>query len=180
MMTLEEQLQIHNERVRLFRGLKYPGTNCLKYAREIRTFVSQNKIHSLLDYGAGQGEQYTQGFDKLIGIPKADIDLFDIGVPSHNKLPKNIYDCVLISDVVQYIPEDIFELEFNKIYGRGKTVFAIVDLNSTDPNAAVKGKPVEWWDEVFCSFPHLTQVIYYGSTVRTSGVRKYHGGARIG
>jgi len=179
-LSLDQQIQLFNERVRLFRGLKYPGTNCLKYAREIRAFISQNQVRTLLDYGAGQGEQYGQDFAKLIGLPRTDIDVYDIGVPRHNKLPNNIYDCVLLVDVLQYVPEEIFELEFNKIYSRARKVFAVVDLNSSDPNATVKGKSAAWWDEAFCSFPQMSHVIYYGSTMRESGVRTYHGGSRIG
>lgn len=183
-MTTEEEIrELHNQQIRLYRGLKYPGTNCLAYAKEIRTFVSQNKIRTLLDYGAGQGEQYNEKnqFHKLIGLPRQDIDLYDIGVRTHDKLPANIYDCVLSVDVFQYIPESLFEYEFNRIYSRAKTVFAVVNLCPSDSAVpSLVTRPTSWWDEVFCSFPQMSRVIYYGSTIKENGVRIYHGNTRIG
>lgn len=182
MTTPEAIRELHNEQVRLFRSLSYPGTKCIKYAREIRTFIAQHKIHTLLDYGCGVGDQYNDNhkFDKLIGLPKSDIDLYDIGVRAHDKLPNNIYDCVLAVDVFHYIPEELFEYEFNRIYSRARTVFAVVNLSPIDDNAPTIAKPIKWWDEVFCSFPHLTHVIYHGSRMKESGVKVYHGGTHTG
>ena len=183
MMTEEETRELHNQQVRLFRGLnpKHPGTNCLKYAREIRAFVAQNKIRTLLDYGAGAGEQYNEKnkFHELIGLPRRDIDLYDIGVRSHDKLPNNIYDCILAVDVFNYIPEALFEYEFNRIYSRARSVFAVVNLKPTD-ELAVTRQSSAWWDDVFSSFPQPSTVIYYGSLLKDNGVRKYSGGSRIG
>jgi hypothetical protein len=182
-MTPEETTkELYNHEVRRFRGLpKYPGTNCLAYGHEIRKFVSQNAIHNMLDYGAGQGIQYNDKhkFHDVIGIPRQDIDLFDIAARAHDKLPSNIYDCVLLVDVLNYIPEDLFEYEFNRIYSRAHKVFAVVNLKPTDEHAVTR-RPIEWWDEVFTSFTQPTKVIYYGSPLKDNGMRTYYGGARTG
>lgn len=182
-MTPEETTkELYNHQVRLFRGLpKYPGTNCLAYGQEIRKFVSQNSIRTMLDYGAGQGIQYNDKhkFHDVIGIPRQDIDLYDIAIRTHDKLPSNVYDCVLAVDVFNYIPENLFEYEFNRIYSRAHKVFAVVNLKPTDEYAVTR-RPIEWWHEVFTSFPQPTNVIYYGSALKNNGICKYANGSRIG
>ena len=180
-MTEEETKELHNQQVRIFRDVKHPGTNCLAYGREIRTFLSENHVHSLLDYGAGLGEQYNDKnkFHNIIGLPRVDIDLYDIGVRTHDKLPKNIYDCVLAVDVLNYVPEALFEFELNQLYSRAGCVFAVVNLRPMDP-LAVTRRPAAWWDDVFCSFPVRTKVIYHGSSLKENGVRTYLNGSRIG
>ena len=179
-MTAEETRELHNQQVRIFRDVKHPGTNCLTYGREIRTFFSEHNVHSMLDYGSGMGEQYNgkNNFHNVIGLPRVDIDLYDIGVRTHDKLPKNIYDCVLAVDVLNYVPEALFEFELNQLYSRACNVFAVVNLRPTDP-LAVTRRPSAWWDEVFCSFHVKSRVIYYGSTLKDNGVRTYFNGSRI-
>jgi len=184
-MTAEKIRELYDHQVRLFRSLtpKHPGTNCLKYAGKIRAFVSQNNVHTLLDYGSGAGEQYNEQnqFHKLINVPREDIDLYDIGIRSYDKLPNNIYDCVLAVDVFNYIPETLFEYEFNRLYSRTRSVFAVVNLRPTDPLAVTRRSSAEWWDDVFNSFSQPTTVVFNKSSyIKDADIRMYRGGSRIG
>lgn len=176
---MDELRELQNERLRLFRGVKHPGTNCLQYTPEIRSFIHKQKIHSLLDFGCGEGLQYDKDFANLIGLPRVDIDLYDIGSKKNFKLPNHVYDGVIAIDVFQYIPEALFEREFNELYHRTRNIFAVVNCQPSDENSVTHRNP-QWWDDVFTSFKQYTEVIYYGKGKNENTKRIYHGGSRIG
>lgn len=169
-----------NEQIRIFRKLTYPGTNCLAYAKDIRSWIQKNKIKTLLDYGCGEGLQYEKKFSDLIGLNKLDIDLYDIGSNKYGKLSNSIYEGILAIDVFQYIPENLLEYELNELYSRlNGHLFVVIDVSGSDQKTSTLSYDPAWWDEVFTSFPHQAEVIYHSGSRKQNGKRVYKNCTRI-
>ena len=168
---------IQRERVKLWRKNIQDGTDCLEYHRDIKTWVKERKITTLLDYGSGKGLQYEKGFHNLIGVRREDIDLYDIGSTTNGKLPLVIYEGIIAVNVFNYLPDDFIEEDLIELFRRGGDIFAVIPLNSQDP-LSLQNRSQQWWDEVFESFDNHSTVIYYNGRKRTKKV--FHGSTRIG
>lgn len=168
---------IQRERVKFWRKNIHDGTNCIKHYKEINGWVKRRNVTTLLDYGCGKGLQYKEKFDKLIGVPREDIDLYDIGSVSHGKLPMAIYEGIIAIDVFNYISEQFLEHDMIELFRRGGSLFVTIPLDSKDPHS-ITNRPISWWDDVFMSFPNYAEVTYYSRKKTTK--RIFDDGARIG
>ena len=159
------------ERVKYWRKNIHDGTDCIQYYKDIKKWVSERNIKTLLDYGCGRGLQYDKNFDKLIGVPREDIDLYDIGSTTHGKLPLVIYEGIIAINVFNYITDEFIEQDLIELFRRGGDLFVTIPLDDAE-------RPMSWWDEIFESFDNHATVIYYKNNRKT--LKVFHGSSRIG
>ena len=113
--------------------------------------IEKTKSKTLLDYGCGQGKQYTEdNVHKKYNFPMPT--LYDPAVESYSNLPDEMFDGIISTDVLEHIPEVVlpstFEYMFNHatkfLYLKIATKVACVVLPNGE-NAHVTIKPYRWW-----------------------------------
>jgi len=82
---------------------KYPGNSYKHQHPDIAQCVVKYGATSMLDYGCGKGNQWTNSqFWKEWGFMP---HLYDPAVPQYNKLPTQTFDAIISTDVFEHIPE---------------------------------------------------------------------------
>ena len=151
-MNIEQYKEYHtNKNV-------YPGNSFGNGYIHITDLIRDTKSKTLLDYGCGKALQY---FDKKLhrpwgtGIPT----LYDPAVTSYNRLPKENFDGIFSTDVMEHIPEEYIPSVFNYIFSHAqKFVFLGISTrlaNTILPNgqnAHCTVKPIQWWSEMVCRY----------------------------
>ena len=132
---------------------KYVGDSFKHQQPYITALINETKSRTLLDYGCGKGEQYLKENLQSNWNFKL-LALYDPAVPKFSKLPKEKYDMIYSTDVMEHIPEKEIQEVFKYIFSHAtKCVFlgictrpAIAKLPNGE-NAHCTLKPIEWWEE---------------------------------
>lgn len=108
---------------------------------------------TLLDYGSGQGHQYTEyKMHEAFNIELEDITCYDMGVPRFSKLPNKDFDGVVCTDVLEHIPEEQLDEALHNIFSRArKFVYLAIYCglatsefpDGTNAHVTIK-RPKEW------------------------------------
>ncbi|MFA7279828.1 MAG: methyltransferase domain-containing protein [Sterolibacterium sp.] len=94
--TTAQYLEMHNANPSTF-----SGRSTRFHVQPVKNLIDQYSAQSILDYGCGQGEQYSKsGADKVWGISPA---LYDPGVDRYSTLPAGQFDGVICIDVLEHI-----------------------------------------------------------------------------
>ena len=119
----------------------------------IKGLVVGTRSKTILDYGSGQGEQYSK--DKIyrtMDIESNNVSCYDIGVPEFSNLPDGPFDGVICSDVLEHIPEEFLDSNLQSIFQRAtKFVFCVVHCGLAQTilpngeNAHCTIKKPSWW-----------------------------------
>ena len=141
---IEQYRSLHNDG-------KFKGLSILKHVYEISDLVRETNSLTLLDYGCGRGNQYTDAdCHKYWGgiLPT----LYDPAVPGHSQRPVGRFDGVICTDVAEHIPEEEIEDFLKDVFNyAGKFVFITIctrEARKTLPdgrNAHLTVRPREWW-----------------------------------
>jgi hypothetical protein len=143
----------------------YAGTNARKQAHFVKAMFERYGGRTLLDYGSGKGRQYEpaeiEGTDGVVhpdlksywGIDS--VTCFDPGHESISTPPKERFDGVISTDVLEHCPEDDLGWILEEIFSFARTfVFANIacyPANKTLPNgenAHCTVRPVAWWQKL--------------------------------
>jgi hypothetical protein len=86
----------------------FPGYSIESYVPRIAEIIRSTGALSLLDYGSGEGKQYTikRVHDAWGGLLPT---LYDPAVPGLDKRPVGKFDGVLCTDVLEHVPEHELE-----------------------------------------------------------------------
>ena len=106
---IEQYKQYHREHSEYGNGggLKF-------YLQHIKDLVQDTKSETLLDYGSGKGQLYTEDFSEITDeidrpLPEYwnldEYQLFDPAYEEHAKLPVHKKDAVVCTDVLEHIPQ---------------------------------------------------------------------------
>ena len=128
----------------------FSGRSLLQYAWHVKEMCLTHQSKSILDYGCGLGEQYTRfQLQNWWGIMPT---LYDPGVAALSKRPEGVFDGVIVSDVMEHIPEGALDIVINDIvnYAKQWVFFSICcrPANRILPNgqnAHITVMPKEWW-----------------------------------
>lgn len=115
--------------------------------------VLGSRSQTILDYGSGHGNQYSQyQINNKFSIKSENITCFDIGVPEYSNLPEGKFDGVICMDVLEHIPAEYLDVNLETIFSKAtKFVFLAIfcgPANSTLPNgenAHCTIEEPEWW-----------------------------------
>jgi hypothetical protein len=139
-------------------GSNFRGLSVLSHWKEIGELVTMFGVRTILDFGSGAGDQYQDPHNvhRRWGLQWHNIRLYDPAFPGINERPKDNYDMVISSDVLEHIRKaDVPEaIDFMFKHSR-KIVWASVccreakKLFDDGTNMHVTIEPVTWWREQF-------------------------------
>ena len=130
----------------------FPGKSIRPHVNKIAGLVRETDSKTLLDFGCGQGRQYSEmKVHNEWGILP---ELYDPAVDGISELPDKVFDGVICTDVLEHIPEDNVDQVLSDIFSRAdKFVFLSIALFLTgdllpdgrDLHCTVESP--EWWKE---------------------------------
>lgn len=132
---------------------KFPGFSVERYVPQIAGLVRHTAAKSILDYGCGEGRQYTdRRWHDAWGIMPS---LYDPAVLGFDVLPLGKFDGVICSDVLEHVPEDELDGVLAELRGYAKLwCFISVCCRPAKPNKNLPGggqnahvtiRRPEWW-----------------------------------
>ena len=147
---------------------KFPGYSIEPYVPRIAELIAATEARSILDYGAGEGKQYTvrRVHDAWGGQMPT---LYDPGVPGLDERPTGQFDCVVCTDVLEHVPEAELDAVIADIadYTRRGAFISVccrpAKWNKWLPgrkNVHVTVKPRAWWvDRLVNQWPDRATLI---------------------
>lgn len=136
----------------------FKGYSLLPHVEDIAKLVKKYDAKTLLDYGCGKGLQYTEkrAHDAWGGIMPT---LYDPHVEGLNIEPKNKFDGIICTDVLEHVPEDEVKSVLRKLMAYRREFGFIFITICTRPakktlpdgrNCHLTIKSKEWWlDTIF-------------------------------
>src|SRR5688500_11294278 len=138
----------------LHRTGRFPGFSIEPYIPKIAKLVRESGARTLLDYGCGQGKQYTEKrWHEAWGIMPT---LYDPAVPPFNVKLISWFDGVICTDVLEHIPEDELSAVITDLVAYARLwCFVSVCCRPAKANKDIPGvgnahvtiRPPEWWQE---------------------------------
>lgn len=154
----------------------FPGQSLFPQLHRIKQFIDLTKARTLLDYGCGKGMQYNPLSTPFAGLQAGDtvMDYWDIDnvhcydpcVTEFTNLPRDQFDGVISTDVLEHCPEEDLPWIVDEIFSFAtRFVFANVACFPAKKrlpdgeNAHCTIKDADWWIElvsgVAARYPHL-------------------------
>jgi FkbM family methyltransferase len=161
-------LQLHREGERSL-GLDaestFDGSSLLPHVARIKRLVSATGARTILDYGAGKGQQYRPRPVSIDGQLVAesvaefwDVDevrCYDPGYPPHATLPDEQFDGVISTDVLEHCPEEDLPWILDEMLAHARrfvflnvACFPARKRLPNGENAHVTLHPPEWWRDL--------------------------------
>jgi hypothetical protein len=143
----------------------FPGASLPKQAASIKRLIRLTGARTILDYGAGKGQQYlplrivdeeerTEYPDIRSFWGVDDIRCYDPGYQPFKELPAGKFDGVVCTDVLEHCPEQDIPWILDELFAFAtRFVFANVACFParkrlpSGGNAHCTIKPVGWWEE---------------------------------
>jgi hypothetical protein len=143
----------------------FPGESLPKQASPIKRLIRLTGAKTILDYGAGKGQQYLPlriaDEEERIEYPDIrsfwgvqEIRCYDPGYQPFNALPSGKFDGVVCTDVLEHCPEEDIPWILDELFAfADKFVYANVACFParkrlpSGGNAHCTIKPVRWWEE---------------------------------
>jgi len=115
--------------------------------------VTGTKSKTILDFGGGRGHQYSiYKKHNRMGIREENITIYDIGLEGKDIMPKEMFDGVISTDVMEHIPEEEIDEVLDLIFSKARRFVYIgvfcgpaLKLLPNGDNAHCTIKPPEWW-----------------------------------
>lgn len=143
----------------------FPGKSLLPHAKTLGGLFHGLGVDSVLDYGAGKGQQYQrQVRDPESGREHAGVaaywgvkvTCFDPAYPPHAARPAGRFDAVICTDVLEHCPEedidwildDLFRHARKLVYANVACFPALKHLPNGE-NAHITVRPADWWRQRF-------------------------------
>lgn len=127
----------------------------LSYVPKIKLLVEKTGSKTVLDFGCGKASSYKgdNPINLQFGISSENMAFYDIGVREYEVLPKNTFDGVISTDVLEHVPEELVEDAIETIFLKSsKFVFLVIHCGlavkvlPNGQNAHVTIKPPAWWN----------------------------------
>jgi len=123
---LSQYIDMHDSSDKMFNG-----KSLYKFVYYIKNLIKRHDVKSILDYGCGKGQLYTEDYKKIASglsapLPKLwNLDsyhLYDPGYREHNKLPKSKQDAVICTDVLEHVPSSDMKWVVENILSYAKKI----------------------------------------------------------
>jgi len=139
-----------------YKQMYYCGDMLFHWLGDICELIDLTESKSLLDFGCGQGKQYS-GWGDLDAQTHLGMmpSLYDPGVEQFEKMPDGKFDGVYSTDVMEHIPEEELPESLELIFSKAdKFVYLAICTSpsmATLPNgenAHCTLEDIDWWEEV--------------------------------
>ena len=180
---IEKYKLFHTRGIKNLSGSKtFLGYSLTKWIIKIKEIIKINNCNSLIDFGCGKGFLYKNKI-KIGDIEFKDLSefwevqniyLYDPAVDEYSIYPKNKYDGVICTDVIEHIPEsDVINFIDNLFKLANKFVFVVIATipaskhfeNGNNIHLCIKNQSV--WEDIFSIFkekyPEVNQYIYFNN-----------------
>jgi hypothetical protein len=162
----------------------FAGSSLWRHVAEIKTLIDETGARSLLDYGAGKGQQYAwrdvelpdgARVESLISYwGVSDVAKYDPGYEPFARLPRGIFDGVICTDVLEHCPaedvpwivEEIFAFAGRFVYANIASFQAIKTLPNGE-NAHCTIRSPDWWHGLLHAIACRHPGVRYRVPVRT-------------
>jgi hypothetical protein len=162
----------------------FAGGSLLPHVAEIKKLIDETAARSLLDYGAGKGQQYAS---RELELPDGtriesltaywrvrDVAKYDPGYEPFARLPGGTFDGVICTDVLEHCPvedipwivEEVFGFARRFVYANIASFPAIKALPNGE-NAHCTVRPPEWWAGLLHAVAHKHPGIRYRALIET-------------
>lgn len=150
----------------------------------------QHAVKTVLDYGCGKARYHTEGFEAKFEAGSAQmtareywgvdsVTLYDPGYAPYATLPRDTFDAVISTDVMEHLPEDDVPWVLAEIFSFAKK-FVFVNVASypavkTLPdgtNAHCTVQPTAWWQARLAAAAAGRPGVHYACVVDTTGKYK--------
>lgn len=139
----------------------FPGISIRYYVKDIDGLIKETEANTLLDFGCGKGQQYTNPtLMKKWGQPPNVVwgitpTLYDPAVKQYSNFPEGKFDGVISTDVMEHVHEDAVGHVLEQIFSKAdKFVFLAIATylgqmakeklpNGEQPHITVR--PDGWW-----------------------------------
>lgn len=130
---------------------RFPGYSIIQHTAEITALVKKTDARTLLDYGSGEGKQYTE---KHVHRSWGGVcpSCFDPYVDWFSEKPAGLFDGVICTDVLEHVPEEDIPALLADIFSSARLfVFLSIctrEAKKTLPdgrNCHLTVKPRAWW-----------------------------------
>lgn len=126
------------------------GSSAVRNAGDhiVRWINKQHTIHSILDFGCGTG---TLGKYINEHCPDVVVTGYDPSVEGIDVLPKDRFDLIITTDVLEHIEPCSLNETLNWIHGHARRQFHHIDCNETNDrlpdgrDVHLIVEPPEWW-----------------------------------
>ena len=143
----------------------FPGASWPKEAARIKRLIKDTNARTILDYGAGKGQQYwpRRMVDEQEGIDYPDIRSFwgveavrcyDPAYAPFTELPIGTFHGVVCTDVLEHCPEEDIPWILDELFGFAErfiylnvACFPARKRLPSGGNAHCTIKPVRWWED---------------------------------
>lgn len=143
----------------------FDGRSLFAEVARIKQFMDTYKAKTVLDYGAGKGNQYKVALNNEAGERLFDsvqsfwgvdkIHCYDPGYAPFSKLPTEKFDAVISTDVLEHCPEEDIPWIMDEMFSYA-TKFAFANVACypaakhlpNGENAHCTIKRAEWWDAI--------------------------------
>jgi 2-polyprenyl-3-methyl-5-hydroxy-6-metoxy-1,4-benzoquinol methylase len=137
---LELYKQLHQQR-------SYGDTGSV-YTDDVRSFIDETGSVSVLDFGAGRGSLKSSLHNKY----SIDIDEFDPCIPDKEIIPKEEYELVITTDLLEHLFEEEIDNLFEEILSlKPKFMYHAISTRTATillpdgSNCHKTVKNTEWW-----------------------------------
>lgn len=147
-------------------GQTFPGQSLPPQAGRIKRLIDMTHSRTLLDYGSGKGLQYKMSPVRIPNIGEfksmqeyfgvESIYCYDPSYMPFSRLPKDFFDGVISTDVLEHCPEPDLSWIIDEIFSYAdKFVFTSVCCAPANKrlangeNAHCTIRPPEWWSQLF-------------------------------
>ena len=149
----------------------WAGGDSKNYIEQIQCLQKHHRAKTLLDYGCGKGEQYTQKippFDQRCGFTSSY--LYDPCVSYYSKPPRNNrkFDAIICLQVIRHIPNQ--DINWLKEYFE-RTAKKFVLIGEFDPtfkqkskkvtNADSENRTIDFYQEAFADWNSPSELYFY-------------------
>lgn len=164
--ALYSRMHVEGEaRLGLAPAQTFPGASLLPHVPAIKRLIERTAAKTILDYGAGKGQQYRPQQVRIDGEHVADsiaeywdvdeVACYDPGYAPYSTLPDRRFEGVVCTDVLEHCPEEDLPWILAEIFGYAtKFVYlnvACFPARKTLPNgenAHATVRPPAWWHEL--------------------------------
>jgi len=149
----------------------WAGNDSKNYIEEIKCLVKHHKAKTLLDYGCGKGQQYTQkspSFDQRCGFKS--YYLYDPCVRHYSEPPRGSrkFDAIICLQVIRHIPnkdipwlKELFERTAKKFVLIGEYDPNIKQKPKKVTNADSESRTIDFYREAFADWDSTAELYFH-------------------